>query len=202
MDEYFINELDHYPYAYDAGHFHRVYVGEVFHNRYRVYRKLGFGSSCTVWLVKDIASGHWRAMKVLSAKVSNNEDELCELEILQHLHQGDLSHPGRDHTQQLIDSFLHPGSEGLHRCFIFPVMGESLATYVRKFDGYRIPPRALKKFAAQLLLALDYAHMHGVIHTDVKPDNIMIKMKDESVIDDWYMETTEGCTEPEGLEQE
>jgi serine/threonine-protein kinase SRPK3 len=199
MANYFDNELNHYPYAYDTGHFHRVYVGDVFNNRYRVYRKLGFGCSSTVWLVKDIATGRYLAMKVLSAQASNDGADLCELEILEHLRRNETPHPGQAHTLQLIDHFDHPGSKGLHRCLIFPVMGESLSGYVRKFNDGCVPSHILKRLAFQLLQALDFAHTSGLIHTDIKQDNIMIKLPDESVISDRYLPTTEGCNDPQGL---
>lgn len=189
-NHYVENELADYPYAYDAGQFHRVYLGEIYNNRYRVYRKLGYGCFSTVWLVRDITADRWRAMKVLSASAYDGENDLYELEILQHLHASKLAHPGRAHTLQLLDSFDHRGTEGLHRCLVFPVMGESLATYVLKFPGFCVPDHILKSLARQILLAVDYAHMNGVIHTDIKLENIMIKMKDESLIDEWYMPAT------------
>jgi serine/threonine-protein kinase SRPK3 len=200
MEDIYDNELNHYPYAYDAGHFYRVYIGEVFNHRYRVCRKLGFGCTSTVWLVKDISKDRFCAMKVLSAKAYDGNADLFELDILDHLHKADPSHPGHAHILQLLDSFDHPGPEGLHRCLVFPVMGESLVTYVQKYDECCIPNQVLKKLTAQLLFALDYAHSNGVIHTDIKPENIMIKMKDESFIGDWYMPVTESYTKARGLE--
>ena len=39
---------------YKEGGFHPVHLGDVLGERYRVCRKLGFGSSSTVWLAKDL----------------------------------------------------------------------------------------------------------------------------------------------------
>lgn len=196
MDDYRVNELDYYPYAYDAGQFHHVYAGEVYSNRYRVCRKLGFGSSATVWLVKDIATNGYFAMKVLSAAVSGGEADLDELEVIEYLRAADPAHPGWEHTLHLFDHFYHPGSGGLHHCFVFPVMGESLVTYAQKWPHYCIPSHVLARIASQLLQVLDYAHSKGVIHTDIKQENIMIKMKDQTLIEDWYLPRTEGCMDP------
>jgi serine/threonine-protein kinase SRPK3 len=202
MEDYYDNELTHYPYSYDAGNNHLVYVGEVYNNRYRVCRKLGFGATSTVWLVKDIAARRYLAMKVLSAMAYSGVADLYELEILQYLAMANPRHPGHAHTLQLLDHFDHVGTGGTHRCLIFPVMGESLVTYVQKFRDNCVPAYILKRLTKQLLQAIDYAHSHGVIHTDIKPENIMIRMKDESVIANRYIPTTEGCTDPEGLEPE
>ena len=42
--------------TYVPGGFHPVYIGDVYHGRYQVINKLGYGVSSTVWLVKDLKS--------------------------------------------------------------------------------------------------------------------------------------------------
>lgn len=185
------SELDLVPNAYSPGMFHPVYAGEVYDQRYRVYRKLGFGMSATVWLVKDIATDHFYAMKVLSADCSGST--LQEIDILLHLLKADPTHPGHLHTSPLIDHFEHTGPNGTHKCLIFPVMAESLDTFRQKFCGECIPSGIVKRVTRQILSALEYAHGQGVIHTDIKADNVMIVLKDQSVITERYLPSTEGC---------
>ncbi|KAJ5710050.1 hypothetical protein N7493_009642 [Penicillium malachiteum] len=63
----------------------------------------------------------------------------------------------------------------------------------------------MQRFGQQLLLALDYAHESGVIHTaymrlksdtkeimDIQPQNIMLQIPDLSIIDDYLQKTTPG----------
>jgi hypothetical protein len=38
---------------YNADHFYPVYLGEVLNDQYQVFAKLGYGSSCTIWLARD-----------------------------------------------------------------------------------------------------------------------------------------------------
>jgi serine/threonine-protein kinase SRPK3 len=45
------------PAAYRPGGFHPVHIGDVFGNRYKVLRKLGYGLYSTVWLVRDMKPG-------------------------------------------------------------------------------------------------------------------------------------------------
>lgn len=44
--------------AYHPGGFHPVYIGDIYNDRYQVLSKLGWGSTSTVWLVKDLQSGY------------------------------------------------------------------------------------------------------------------------------------------------
>lgn len=42
--------------SYRPGHFHPVYIGDVYHDKYQVLNKIGYGQYSTVWLVKDIST--------------------------------------------------------------------------------------------------------------------------------------------------
>ena len=43
--------------AYRPGGFHPVFIGDVYNERYKVLRKIGYGQYSTVWLVKDLTLG-------------------------------------------------------------------------------------------------------------------------------------------------
>lgn len=43
--------------VYRPGGFHPVYIGDVYHDRYKVLNKIGYGGYSTVWLVRDIQDG-------------------------------------------------------------------------------------------------------------------------------------------------
>ncbi|PMD34411.1 kinase-like protein [Hyaloscypha variabilis F] len=166
---------------YVPGDLHPVSLGELYNNKYLVLRKLGYGRYSTVWLVQDTSAKLLWAMKVLSASCYGTESDIFELEILQHLKSGDVTHPGYQYSI-LHDSFTHKGPNGEHVCLIFKLMGESLRTFREWFDG-RIPTHLVQKFTRQLLHALEYAHGRGVIHTeDIQPSNIMIQIPDESLL--------------------
>ena len=44
------------PDVYRPGGYHPVHLGDLYHQRYRVIHKLGFGSYSTVWLARDLQS--------------------------------------------------------------------------------------------------------------------------------------------------
>ena len=55
-DFYFAGPDAESPDRYQLGGYHPVHLGEVYHQRYRVIHKLGFGTYSTVWLARDLQS--------------------------------------------------------------------------------------------------------------------------------------------------
>jgi serine/threonine-protein kinase SRPK3 len=47
-------DIEEGRYAYRPGGLHPVYIGDIYHNRYKVLNKIGYGGFSTVWLVRDI----------------------------------------------------------------------------------------------------------------------------------------------------
>ncbi|KND86567.1 Serine/threonine-protein kinase SRPK [Tolypocladium ophioglossoides CBS 100239] len=189
--------------------FHPVRFGEVYNSRYKVLRKLGWGEYSTVWLVqnfaakKDAAEKKYLAMKVLCADSYGGEEHIFEKEILKHLRTADPKHKGYEFINHLLDDFEHDGPNGTHVCLVFEPMGETLATYPNWFRSYKLPEHVTRKLARQLLWAVSYAHDSGVIHTDIKPDNIFLKMVlGQSAIEDDYLPASEPLVEYIGPDEE
>ncbi|KPM41814.1 hypothetical protein AK830_g4752 [Neonectria ditissima] len=181
--------------AYRPGGFHPVYIGDVFNERYEVINKIGYGVYSTVWLVKDLKNEDgldktFRALKVLSAESYGQGHDTFEKEILAHLREADRSHPGYAYICHLLDDFQHQGPNGVHVCLVFELMGETLRSFGAWFLENQIPNPVMRRFTIQLLMALDYAHDHHVVHTDIKPDNIFVKFRDHSQIESGYLAET------------
>ncbi|KAH6692402.1 kinase-like domain-containing protein [Plectosphaerella plurivora] len=183
---------------YGPGGHHPVFIGDVFNGRYQVLSKLGYGMFSTVWLVKDLKSGPddktpYRAMKCLIAEAYNNpagKKNIFELEILKHLRDAGPGTTGHEFISHLLDDFEHEGPNGKHVCLIFEPMGETLQTFNTWFEANekRIPRAVMRRFSIQLILAIMYAHHNGIIHTDIKPDNIFVKFRDFSLIENYLAE--------------
>jgi eukaryotic-like serine/threonine-protein kinase len=142
-------------------------------DRYRVERKLGAGGMATVYLAEDLRHGRQVAIKVLEpglAAALGTERFLREIEIA-----AKLTHP---HILPLHDS----GEADGFLYFVMPyVDGESLR---QRLAREKQPPLAdATRILREVVDALAYAHSNGVVHRDIKPDNVMLSGRHALVAD-------------------
>jgi len=141
--------------------------------RYRIVREIGRGGMGTVYLAEDPKHGRQVAVKTLHseiARVIGRERFMREIEIaarLSHPHilplhdSGEEPAPGNDDDEPLL-YFVSPFAAG-----------ESLRDRLRREPA--ISPQDAVRLGREIALALDYAHRRGVVHLDVKPDNILLQ---------------------------
>ncbi|POS76289.1 serine/threonine protein kinase [Diaporthe helianthi] len=178
--------------AYQPGGFHPVYIGDIYADKYEVMSKIGYGRYSTVWLVKDLSKPpndehQFRALKVLSADCYGQDNPIFEKEILTHLGDGNRKLMGYKYICHLVDDFELEGPNGSHVCLVLELMGETLLSFGVWFKEFMVPTTIMRKFSLQLVAALDFAHESGVIHTDIKPDNIFVKVRDVHRIETEYL---------------
>lgn len=174
---------------YRKGGYHPVAVGETYKNgRYEVVRKLGWGHFSTVWLSKDTLTDKHVALKVVRSAAHYTETAIDEIKLLNRIVQANPSHPGRKHVVSLLDSFEHKGPNGVHVCMVFEVLGENLLGLIKRWNHRGIPMPLVKQITKQVLLGLDYMHRDcGIIHTDLKPENVLIEIGDVEQIVQAYV---------------
>lgn len=123
------------------------------------------------------------ALKVVKSAPHYTETALDEIKLLQRLVAANPGHAGRRHCVSLLDHFKHKGPNGSHVCMVFEVLGENLLGLIKRYQHRGVPPHIVKQIAKQVLLGLDYMHREcGIIHTDLKPENVLICIDDVEAV--------------------
>lgn len=160
-------------------------IGDIFHHRYTIIRKLGWGHFSTVWLSWDSQAHHYVALKIVKSAehyTEAAEDEVLLLNAVSDVLKKKEVPFGQEAVVRLLDHFTHAGPHGNHVCMVFEVLGENLLKLIRRFDHRGLPLPVIKKIARRMLMGLDLLHRHaGVIHTDLKPENILICLDDAAI---------------------
>uniref|UniRef100_A0A665WUT0 non-specific serine/threonine protein kinase n=1 Tax=Echeneis naucrates TaxID=173247 RepID=A0A665WUT0_ECHNA len=167
------------PNDYCRGGYHHVKIGDLFNGRYHVIRKLGWGHFSTVWLAWDIQEKRFVAMKVVKSAEHYTETALDEIKLLKSVRNTDPSDPSREKVVQLLDDFKISGMNGTHVCMVFEVLGYHLLKWIIKSNYQGLPLPCVKSIIHQVLQGLDYLHTRcKIIHTDIKPENILLTVNE------------------------
>uniref|UniRef100_A0A671WCT2 non-specific serine/threonine protein kinase n=1 Tax=Sparus aurata TaxID=8175 RepID=A0A671WCT2_SPAAU len=167
------------PNDYCRGGYHHVKIGDLFNGRYHVIRKLGWGHFSTVWLAWDIQEKRFVAMKVVKSAEHYTETALDEIKLLKSVRNTDPSDPNRERVVQLLDDFKISGMNGTHVCMVFEVLGYHLLKWIIKSNYQGLPLPCVKSIIRQVLQGLDYLHTKcKIIHTDIKPENILLTVNE------------------------
>jgi len=140
---------------------------------YRIERELGGGGMSRVFLAHETALKRQVVVKVLPPEMAagvNIERFRREVELA-----ASLQHPH-------IVPLLSAAASGDLLYYTMPLVeGESLRTKLGR-EG-ELPVSETIRILADVADALAYAHAHGVVHRDVKPDNVLISGKHAVVTD-------------------
>ena len=140
---------------------------------YSIDRELGRGGMATVFLAQDVKHDRIVALKILHPDLAASmgaERFLREIKLAAR-----LNHP---HILPLFDSGAADG-------FLYYVMpyveGESLRERLDRQN--QLPVDEALHIAKTMAAGLDYAHRQGVVHRDVKPENVMLHEGEAMIMD-------------------
>ncbi|KAI4823348.1 hypothetical protein KUCAC02_011939 [Chaenocephalus aceratus] len=190
------------PNDYCKGGYHSVKVGDLYNGKYHVIRKLGWGHFSTVWLAWDVQVKRFVAMKVVKSAEHYTETAVDEIKLLRSVRNSDPNDPNREMVVQMVDDFKISGINGTHVCMVFEVLGHHLLKWIIKSNYQGLPLPCVKSIIRQVLQGLDYLHTKcQIIHTDIKPENILMSV-DEPYVRKLAAEATEwqraGAPPPSG----
>ena len=136
--------------------------------RYEVDRHLGRGGMGDVYLVRDTVINRRVALKTIRLDADLSPKQT--IEIRQRFYRegqtaGQLTHPN------IVTVFDVGEDLGMSYIVMEFVEGQTLTQWMKK-QRFSVPQ--IKHVVCDAAMALDYAHENGVVHRDVKPDNIMV----------------------------
>ena len=141
------------------------YVGRVFDNRYRIEKVIGIGGMAIVFKATDMLMRRTVAVKILKDEISADEQSVKRF-INESKAVAMLSHPNivniydvsvRDNIKYIVMEFVE---------------GITLKNYMKHREVLNL--REIVSYTTQILKALDHAHKKGIVHRDIKPQNIML----------------------------
>src|SRR5439155_1140564 len=150
---------------------------ELLAGRYSIERELGRGGMGIVLLARDVALDRPVAIKLLPPHLATRPDER-ERFLEEARTAAGLAHPN------IVPIHLVEARGELVLFVMGFVDGETLRDRVERAGP--LSPRLALKLLQEVAWALGYAHQRGVIHRDVKPDNIMIeRATDRALVTDF-----------------
>ncbi len=144
-------------------------------DRYVIERELGHGGMATVYLARDLRHRRFVALKVLSPALSASlgaDRFLREIELAAR-----LQHP---HIVTVFDS----GDASGILWYTMPyVEGETLRARLER--ERQLPLDEALRITIEAARALEFAHQHGVLHRDVKPENLLLTTDGSTMVADF-----------------
>ena len=142
---------------------------------YQIQRKLGSGGMAEVYLATQDGFDRLVALKLLS-KSATNEEQFTERFYREAKNIGALHHVGITPVYEFGE---HDGQLFLSMQYLD---GGDLDQRIRKGA---LPPEEALRLTSRIADALGYAHRHGVIHRDVKPENILFSSDGDVMLADF-----------------
>lgn len=140
-------------------------AGMTIAGRYELGDRLGSGGMATVYLARDLLLDRDVAIKVLDERYAQ-DPAFVERFRREASAAAALAHPN------IVTVYDRGQVEGTYYIVMEYIAGPDLKEVIR--DRAPLPPDEAADYARQILAALGAAHRRGIVHRDVKPQNVMV----------------------------
>jgi len=159
---------------------------------YRIVKKIGAGGMGEVYLAQDTKLDRKVALKILPPEFAEDKDRMSRF-VREAKSASALNHPNIITIHEINED------EGTHFIATEFIDGKTLNQYVK------INPLNFKsalEIAIQIASALDEAHSAGIVHRDIKPDNVMVRSNGLVKILDFGIAKLSGTNNQPSLDEE
>ena len=140
-------------------------IGKLLAGRYRLLEQVGVGGMAIVYRAVDENTNHFVAVKLLRPDLANDADYVTRFQ-----REAEAASKMTHHN---IVNLTDVGLDGENRFLVMEyVSGKTLKQVIQ--EKGRLSPRAATQITIRILSALQHAHENGIIHRDIKPQNILV----------------------------
>lgn len=154
--------------------------GTILGERYKIDQRIGMGGMAAVYSAQDMHLGRNIAIKIIHESLSGDETFLQQFRNEAHA-AANLNHPNIVAVHDIGEW------EGRYFMVMEYVEGQTLKDIIRSFMAEEnfMPVERMLNFAIQICKGMGYAHRSGLVHCDMKPQNILVTPDDKAKITDF-----------------
>ena len=151
---------------------------DIIDGKYRVIREVGSGGMAHVYRAINMSSRKVVAVKML------REEYLDDQEFLRRFEREAKASLALSH-ENIVRAYGVGDHEGVPYIVLEYVEGKTLKDLIRESPGKHLSVQQAIGICSQILDALSYAHAHGIIHRDVKPQNVIVTNRGKAKLADF-----------------
>jgi len=171
-------------------------LGHVFANRYRIEQILGRGGMGVVYKAVDTQLDETVAIKTLPGDVMSRSPEDLERFKREIRLARKITH------RNVLRTYDYGEAEGVYFISMEFVRGYTLAELLDEAEQRQMPARASVGLTRQICRGLQAAHEQGIIHRDIKPQNVLIDAKGEVKLMDFGIARVAEAAEATAMTQQ
>ncbi|KAG7666137.1 uncharacterized protein J8A68_000395 [[Candida] subhashii] len=161
------NYRENFGFDDNKGHY-IIIPNDHINYRYQTINTLGNGSFGNVVLARDHKLDNIVAVKIINNDLNWSLQSINEIKMLKLLNE-------KERNANILQYFNHFNFRS-HMCITTELLSLNLYSLLELVDFRGLSIDILKTFSKQILNGLEYIHRHDIIHCDIKPENIMIKL--------------------------